>query len=283
MGLPAEVIPFTRPFLAPESVERLAAVLGSDHAHGDGPFTRSATEKLRSILGGGDVLLTTSGTHALEMASRLLDLQPGDEVVRAELHVLVGGHGRRHDGSAHRVRRHRPRHGQPRSRPGGRGDHPEHARGLGDALRRRAGRHGRRPRADEAARHPGDRGQCARARRAGGRHRCAGPHRRPRRAELPRHEEHPLGRGRRAHHQRRPPRGARRDHAREGHEPGAVRARRDRQVQLGRLGLELPARASSTPPCSTPSSRSSSRSSRPGTRRGTGTRRSWRGGPTSSA
>jgi dTDP-4-amino-4,6-dideoxygalactose transaminase len=57
------------------------AVLGSDHAHGDGPFTRAASEKLRAILGGGDVLLTTSGTHALEMASRLLDLEPGDEVV----------------------------------------------------------------------------------------------------------------------------------------------------------------------------------------------------------
>jgi dTDP-4-amino-4,6-dideoxygalactose transaminase len=77
----AETIPFSRPFLAPESLERLVAVLGSDHAHGDGPFTRAASEKLRAILGGGDVLLTTSGTHALEMASRLLDLEPGDEVV----------------------------------------------------------------------------------------------------------------------------------------------------------------------------------------------------------
>jgi dTDP-4-amino-4,6-dideoxygalactose transaminase len=77
----AETIPFSRPFLAPESLERLVAVLGSDHAHGDGPFTRAASEKLRAILGGGGVLLTTSGTHALEMASRLLDLEAGDEVV----------------------------------------------------------------------------------------------------------------------------------------------------------------------------------------------------------
>jgi dTDP-4-amino-4,6-dideoxygalactose transaminase len=77
----AETIPFSRPFLAPESLERLVAVLGSDHAHGDGPFTRAASERLRAIVGGGDVLLTTSGTHALEMASRLIDLEPGDEVV----------------------------------------------------------------------------------------------------------------------------------------------------------------------------------------------------------
>ena len=76
-----ELIPFSRPFLAPASLERLTAVLGSDHAHGDGPFTRSASERLSAILEGGDVLLTTSGTHALEMASRLLELEPGDEVV----------------------------------------------------------------------------------------------------------------------------------------------------------------------------------------------------------
>ncbi|NUT57286.1 MAG: dTDP-4-amino-4,6-dideoxygalactose transaminase [Agromyces sp.] len=76
-----ELIPFSRPFLAPASLERLTAVLGSDHAHGDGPFTRSASDRLRVILDGGDVLLTTSGTHALEMASRLLELGPGDEVV----------------------------------------------------------------------------------------------------------------------------------------------------------------------------------------------------------
>ena len=76
-----ELIPFSRPFLAPASLERLTAVLGSDHAHGDGPFTRSASGRLSAMLDGGDVLLTTSGTHALEMASRLLDLGPGDEVV----------------------------------------------------------------------------------------------------------------------------------------------------------------------------------------------------------
>ncbi|MBT2500327.1 dTDP-4-amino-4,6-dideoxygalactose transaminase [Agromyces sp. ISL-38] len=81
MFLQAETIPFSRPFLAPGSLERLGSVLSSDHAHGDGPFTRAATEKLKVILGGGGVFLTTSGTHALEMASRLLDLAPGDEVV----------------------------------------------------------------------------------------------------------------------------------------------------------------------------------------------------------
>lgn len=82
MFLQAETIPFSRPFLAPESLERLGTVLSSDHLHGDGPFTRAATEKLTAVLGGGGgVLLTTSGTHALEMTSHLLELGPGDEVV----------------------------------------------------------------------------------------------------------------------------------------------------------------------------------------------------------
>ncbi len=81
MAAHVETIPFSRPFLAPTSIERLAQVLGSDHAHGDGPFTRAASAKLRDILEGGEVLLTTSGTHALEMASRLLGFGEGDEVI----------------------------------------------------------------------------------------------------------------------------------------------------------------------------------------------------------
>src|SRR5207253_2866599 len=56
-------------------------VLRSDHIHGDGRFTASATEKLKTITGTPHALLTTSGTHALELASLLLDLGPGDEVV----------------------------------------------------------------------------------------------------------------------------------------------------------------------------------------------------------
>lgn len=59
----------------------MGEVLASDHAHGDGPFTASATGKLKSITGAHEVLLTTSGTHALEMASHLLGLKPGDEVI----------------------------------------------------------------------------------------------------------------------------------------------------------------------------------------------------------
>ncbi|MGG7466569.1 dTDP-4-amino-4,6-dideoxygalactose transaminase [Plantibacter sp. YIM 135347] len=77
----SDTIQFSRPFRAPKTLERLTAVYDSDHAHGDGEFTHAASQKLTEIVGGGSPLLTTSGTHALEMASRLLELGEGDEVI----------------------------------------------------------------------------------------------------------------------------------------------------------------------------------------------------------
>lgn len=74
-------IVFSRPFRTPDELPNLEAVLRSDHAHGDGRFTEQATARLRGITGAERALLTTSCTHALEMASTLLDLKPGDEVI----------------------------------------------------------------------------------------------------------------------------------------------------------------------------------------------------------
>lgn len=71
---------FSRPFRAPGELENLEAVLRSDHAHGDGAFTASASARLRA-LAGSPALLTTSCTHALELAALLLEIGPGDEVV----------------------------------------------------------------------------------------------------------------------------------------------------------------------------------------------------------
>lgn len=76
-----DVIPFSRPFRTARELENLSAVLESDHSHGDGPFTASASARLKSITGAGEVLLTTSCTHALEMASVLLGIGVGDEVI----------------------------------------------------------------------------------------------------------------------------------------------------------------------------------------------------------
>jgi dTDP-4-amino-4,6-dideoxygalactose transaminase len=72
---------FSRPFHSPEEIQNVAAVLATDHVHGDGPFTASASARLKKMTGAAHALLTTSGTHALEMAVRLVGVKPGDEVI----------------------------------------------------------------------------------------------------------------------------------------------------------------------------------------------------------
>jgi dTDP-4-amino-4,6-dideoxygalactose transaminase len=74
-------IPFNRPSPAGRELEYLAEAISSGHLSGDGPFTRRAAGLLADRLGGAPVLLTTSCTHALELAALLLDLEPGDEVI----------------------------------------------------------------------------------------------------------------------------------------------------------------------------------------------------------
>ncbi len=51
------------------------------HICGDGHFTKKCHRLLEEELGTTKALLTTSCTHALEMAALLLDIQPGDEVI----------------------------------------------------------------------------------------------------------------------------------------------------------------------------------------------------------
>lgn len=48
---------------------------------GDGPFSKKCHEWMEERFGAEKVLITTSGTAALEMAAVLCDLQPGDEVI----------------------------------------------------------------------------------------------------------------------------------------------------------------------------------------------------------
>jgi dTDP-4-amino-4,6-dideoxygalactose transaminase len=74
-------IAFTRPYRSSNELANLELVVKSGHMHGDGPFTESANNRLKAVSGADQSLLTTSCTHALEMASLLLDLEPGDEVV----------------------------------------------------------------------------------------------------------------------------------------------------------------------------------------------------------
>lgn len=48
---------------------------------GDGQFTKKCNEKFEKITGAKKVLMTTSGTSALEMAALLADIKSGDEVI----------------------------------------------------------------------------------------------------------------------------------------------------------------------------------------------------------
>ncbi len=74
-------IPFNRASLTGNEFSYISKALDSSHISGDGHFTKRCHELLERELGVAKVLLTTSCTHALEMAALLLDIQPGDEVV----------------------------------------------------------------------------------------------------------------------------------------------------------------------------------------------------------
>lgn len=76
------MIPFNRPAASPELAARLAEVAASGHHSGDGPMTRRAADLLaRHHPGAAAVFLTTSCTHALELAAVTLGVGPGDEVI----------------------------------------------------------------------------------------------------------------------------------------------------------------------------------------------------------
>jgi dTDP-4-amino-4,6-dideoxygalactose transaminase len=76
-----DVIPFSRPYLSAREHEYLGDVLASGFLQGDGPMTAAATQLVKQVSGVPRVLLTPSCTHALELATILLELGPGDEVV----------------------------------------------------------------------------------------------------------------------------------------------------------------------------------------------------------
>jgi dTDP-4-amino-4,6-dideoxygalactose transaminase len=74
-------IPFNRPFATGGEFEYIRAAIGAAKFSGDGPFTAECHRLLEESLGIQKVLLTTSCTHALEMAALLLDIGPEDEVI----------------------------------------------------------------------------------------------------------------------------------------------------------------------------------------------------------
>jgi dTDP-4-amino-4,6-dideoxygalactose transaminase len=76
-----KLIPFNVPYVPEASKKYVLEALESNHQQGDGSFTAKASKIVSDLVGGGYVLLTPSCTHALEMASMLANIGPGDEVI----------------------------------------------------------------------------------------------------------------------------------------------------------------------------------------------------------
>ena len=79
--LKLEKIPFNIPPYTGSELSYIKEAIDSHHICGDNTFTKRCREWFEKDTGCPCVLLTTSGTHALEMAAQLCDLKPGDEVI----------------------------------------------------------------------------------------------------------------------------------------------------------------------------------------------------------
>jgi dTDP-4-amino-4,6-dideoxygalactose transaminase len=74
-------IPFNQPFFSGKEFDFIQEAVANWQFSGDGAFTKKCHALLEKQLGIPKALLTTSCTHALEMAALLLDIKPGDEVI----------------------------------------------------------------------------------------------------------------------------------------------------------------------------------------------------------
>ncbi len=76
-----ERIPFNLPHLTGGEFDNIRKAIDLGQLAGGGHFTRACEELLEDRLGIAHVLMTCSGTAALELAMMLLDVGPGDEVI----------------------------------------------------------------------------------------------------------------------------------------------------------------------------------------------------------
>jgi dTDP-4-amino-4,6-dideoxygalactose transaminase len=75
------LISFNKPPLTGNEEKYVLESMKSNKISGDGQFTKKCHSWFEAKLGCKKALLTTSCTHALEMAAILLDIQEGDEVI----------------------------------------------------------------------------------------------------------------------------------------------------------------------------------------------------------
>lgn len=74
-------IPLTRPSLDHAEEQAILNILRSGHLEGNQQSSKRVESQLRNMFLISHALLTTSCTHALELALLILDLQPSDEVI----------------------------------------------------------------------------------------------------------------------------------------------------------------------------------------------------------
>ena len=75
------MIDFNRPAFTGKELEYIQDAVNKGMLCGDGEYTKKCAEWMKERFRIGHVMLTTSCTHALEMAAFLSDIQPGDEVI----------------------------------------------------------------------------------------------------------------------------------------------------------------------------------------------------------
>lgn len=75
------MISFNKPPFLGKEKEYILKAVNNLHISGDGEFTKKCSEKLEKMTKTKRALLTTSCTHATEMAALLSDIKPGDEII----------------------------------------------------------------------------------------------------------------------------------------------------------------------------------------------------------
>jgi dTDP-4-amino-4,6-dideoxygalactose transaminase len=75
------MIPFNKPACTGLELTYIEQAIRSGHISGNGPFTKRCHKLIKDKFGFPEVLLTSSGTAALEIAGLLCDFHEGDEVI----------------------------------------------------------------------------------------------------------------------------------------------------------------------------------------------------------
>ncbi len=80
-AVPQSRIPYNKPYVAGKELEYIEQAIANSQLSGNGNYTEKCHKWLEDNVEVKKAFLTHSGTAALEMASLIADIQPGDEVI----------------------------------------------------------------------------------------------------------------------------------------------------------------------------------------------------------